>query len=88
MHPGFYYIWHDIATTVSMKKYSLIAIAAVAVALNVASCKKGDYTCRCSGPGPAERNIGVDGTSRKEAKKICDDHEHDHPSGDVKCSLL
>jgi hypothetical protein len=71
-----------------MKRHSLIVMIVVAFALNASSCKKGDYTCRCSGPGPAERNIAVDGASRKEAKKICDDHEYDHPAGDVKCNLL
>ncbi len=70
-----------------MKNKLLIAGFAVLTIAGASSCKKGDYTCRCVGPGAAVRSYEINSKTKKDAKNDCDSHDSGTPLGDVRCDL-
>ncbi|RYE24402.1 MAG: hypothetical protein EOP51_07450 [Sphingobacteriales bacterium] len=69
-----------------MKNKILLACFAI-IAIGATSCKKGDYTCRCTGPGAVVRNYEISGKTKKDAKNDCNSHNSGTPIGDVVCKL-
>lgn len=69
-----------------MKNTILFACFAV-ITLGATSCKKGDYTCRCTGPGTVVRTYEISDKTKKDARNDCDSHDSGTPLGDVVCEL-